>query len=171
MAHLNVELKARCAHPHQIMQRLLDLGAQSQGTDTQTDVYYQVSKGRLKLRRGAIENNVIHYHRSDEYTPKESQVNMAAVGSERALDHVLDAALDRDVVVRKQRHIWWLDNVKFHIDTVDDLGSFLEVEAIDYDADHGRDALQAQCHEYMNLLGVDTDHLEARSYSDMLRTG
>lgn len=171
MAHLNVELKARCAHPDEIVQRLLELGAQSQGTDVQTDVYYRVDKGRLKLRRGEIENNLIHYDRPDEHAPKESQVRMVAVGPERALDDVLDAALDRDVVVNKQRRILWLDNVKFHVDTVAELGSFLEVEAIDYDGDRGRDTLQGQCHEYMHLLGVGADDLEARSYSDMLRTG
>jgi len=90
-------------------------------------------------------------------------VTMAVVGSEQALDHVLDSALERDVVVRKQRHIWCLDNVKFHVDTVDELGSFLEVEAIDYDGDRGRDALQDQCHEYVQLLSVHLDDLEAPS--------
>lgn len=171
MVHLNVKLKARCAQPDEIAQRLLELGAQSQGVDVQTDVYYRVAKGRLKLRRGEIENNLIHYDRPDEHAPKESHVSMVTVGSERALDDVLDAALDRDVVVTKQRHILWLDNVKFHIDTVVELGSFLEVEAIDYDGDRGHDTLQGQCHEYMHLLGVGADDLEARSYSDLLRTG
>lgn len=104
MAHLNVELKARCAHPDGIVQRLLELGAQSQGTDVQTDVYYRVAKGRLKRRHGEIENNLIHYERPDEHAPKESQVSMVTVGSEGALDDVLDAALERDVVVTKQRH-------------------------------------------------------------------
>ncbi|MHA6798809.1 class IV adenylate cyclase [Bounagaea algeriensis] len=171
MAHLNVELKARCSEPDGIVQRLLELGAQSQGVDAQTDVYYRAATGRLKLRRGEIENNLIHYDRPDDHAPKESQVSMVAVGSERALDDVLDAALERDVVVHKQRHILWLGNVKFHVDTVAELGSFLEVEAIDYDGDRSRDTLQAQCHEYMHVLGVGTDELEARSYSDMLRTG
>lgn len=70
-----------------------------------------------------------------------------------------------------QRHISWLDNVKFHIDTVAEPGSFLEVETIDYDGHRGRDTLQGQCHEYMHLLGVGADYLEVRSYSDLLRTG
>lgn len=169
MAHLNVELKARCAQTDGIVQRLLELGAQSRGVDVQTDVYYQVPKGRLKLRRGTIENNLIHYHRSDQHAPKESHVSLVSVDTEHALDDLLDAALDRDVVVTKQRHILWLDNVKFHVDTVAGLGCFVEVEAIDYDGDRGRDALHAQCHDYMHLLGIGVEDLEARSYSDMLR--
>lgn len=171
MAHLNVEFKARCDHPDEIVQRLLALGAQSQGVDSQTDVYYRVAKGRLKLRRGEVENNLIHYDRPDTHAPKESQVSMVSADAECALDDVLDAALERDVVVSKQRHILWLENVKFHVDGVAGLGSFLEIEAIDYNGDLGRETLQEQCHKYMHALGVSPDQLEARSYSDMLRTG
>src|SRR5699024_4403566 len=123
------------------------------------------------VRHGQLENNLIHYLRPDAHEPKDAQVRMVSVDAERALSEVLDAALDRDVVVDKQRRILWLGNVKFHVDTVAELGSFLEVEAIDHDGTRGRGALRAQCHEHMRLLGVDPADLEARSYSDMLRTG
>lgn len=170
MGHLNVEFKARCARPDEIVQRLVDLGAQHHGRDVQIDVYYQAAKGRLKLRRGELENNVIHYDRTDGPGPKESHVSLVPLGAERVLDDLLDAALDRDIVVTKRRDIFWLDNVKFHLDSVTDLGSFVEVEAIDYDGDRGSDALRAQCQEYMTFLGIRDEELEDRSYSDMLRT-
>ncbi|WP_019818619.1 class IV adenylate cyclase [Saccharomonospora saliphila] len=169
MTHRNVELKARCADPDGLARRLLALGATERGTDAQTDVYYRVPRGRLKLRRGGIENNLIHYDRPDGNAPKESLVSLYPLGTDRALDAVLDAALDRDVVVRKSRRILWLGNVKFHLDTVEDLGSFLEVEAIDYDGDLGTDVLRAQCDEYLRLLEIRSADLEARSYSDLLR--
>jgi len=169
VTHLNVEFKARCSRPGEVVQRLLDLGARSQGVDVQTDVYYRVPEGRLKLRRGTIENNLIHYRRPDDPEPKESHVSLVPVGDGEALGELLDAALERDVVVTKQRHVLWLDNVKFHVDQVSGLGSFLEVEAIDYDGVRGRDALHAQCWEYLDQLGVRAEDLEARSYSDLLR--
>lgn len=169
MPHLNIELKAYCADPDETLRRLAGLGARHQGVDMQTDVYYRVPKGRLKLRRGAWENNLIHYNRSDEPAPKESYVSLVPLGNDRTVDNLLDAALNRDVVVAKRRHILWLGNVKFHVDNLAELGSFVEIEAIDDDGERDSDTLLAQCHEYMRLLDIRAEDLESRSYSDMLR--
>lgn len=169
MGHLNVEIKARCSDPGAVLDRLIGLGAQSQGIDDQVDVYYRVPTGRLKLRRGTIENNLIHYLRPDGTSPKESRVHLVPVDPGSGLDELLGSALDHDVTVEKRRHILWLGNVKFHIDTVAGLGSFLEIEAIDFAGDRGHEQLRGQCDHYMGILGVRATDLEARSYSDMLR--
>jgi adenylate cyclase, class 2 len=173
MGHLNVEFKARCGDLDDVLDRLLGLGARSQGIDEQDDVYYRVPKGRLKLRRGTIENTLIHYLRPDVAALKESDVRLVQVDPGSGLDDLLGAALDRDVTVRKRRHILWLGNVKFHLDRVAGLGSFLEIEAIgggdERGDDRGGEELRAQCDHYMRLLGVRAADLEARSYSDMLR--
>jgi adenylate cyclase class 2 len=169
MGHLNVEFKARTAEPERVLALLEQMGAQAQGLDAQTDVYYQAARGRLKLRRGNIENSLIHYEREDLAGAKFSEVHLVDLPDDRTLDDVLDAALERDIVVRKQRHILWLDNVKFHVDYVADLGTFLEVEAIDRDGSLGAEKLRAQCQHYRKLLHVEDEDLEARSYSDLLR--
>jgi len=169
MGHLNVEFKARTAEPEQVLARLRQLGAHLQGVDAQSDVYYRSAQGRLKLRRGNIENSLIYYQRRDQANAKRSDVHVADLPTERAIDEVLDAALDRDVVVSKQRHILWLDNVKFHVDQVAGLGTFLEVEAIDRDGALGEEHLLTQCDHYRHLLGVLDQDLEARSYSDLMR--
>jgi len=104
VGHLNVEFKARTAEPERVLALLEQLGAQAQGLDAQTDVYYRSARGRLKLRRGNIKNSLIHYEREDRAGAKRSKVHLADLPDDRALDHVLDAALERDVVVRKQRH-------------------------------------------------------------------
>ncbi len=57
MTYLNIELKARCPDPNETVKRLLALGARLEGVNAQTDVYYQCHSGRLKLRRGIIENS------------------------------------------------------------------------------------------------------------------
>ncbi len=89
MGHLNVEFKARCADPGAMLDRLIRLGARSQGIEEQVDVYYRVPKGRLKLRRGPIENNLIHYVRPDVAALKESDVRLVEVDPRSALDDVL----------------------------------------------------------------------------------
>jgi adenylate cyclase class 2 len=169
MGHLNVEFKARTAEPERVLALLEQLGAQEQGLDSQTDVYYRAARGRLKLRRGNIENSLIHYEREDRAGAKRSAVHLAALPDDLDLGHVLDAALERDVVVHKQRHILWLDNVKFHVDDVVGLGTFIEVEAIDQHGTLGAETLHSQCQRYRELLGVEEADLEARSYSDLLR--
>jgi len=59
VTHLNIELKARCPDRDETATRLLALGARLEGVDAQTDVYYECRSGRLKLRRGIIENSLI----------------------------------------------------------------------------------------------------------------
>lgn len=167
--HLNIEIKARCSDPAQTIRRLAEMGAELQGTDHQTDVYFLVPEGRLKLRRGTIENYLIHYARADRPGPKDSHVTLYETAQDAgALLEVLTAALPVLVVVHKQRHISWLDNVKFHVDEVEGLGSFVEVEAVDRTGVIGRDVLLSQCQAAVRQLGIAEPDLEPLSYSDLL---
>jgi predicted adenylyl cyclase CyaB len=84
------------------------------------------------------------------------------------LGQVLAGALDVLAVVDKTREIHYLDNVKFHVDTVEDLGSFVEIEAIDADGSIGADRLLEQCRAYLELFGIAGDDLVAGSYSDLI---
>jgi len=167
-AHLNVEIKARSHDPAATLQRLAELGAKSQGEDHQVDTYFLVPDGRLKLRQGNIENSLIHYARSDQPGPKDSHVTLYETPAVDRLLAVLSAALDVLVIVDKHRQILWIDNVKFHVDNVTDLGSFVEIEAIDRTGSLDREVLLDQCRTYMRELGITDSDLEARSYSDLL---
>jgi adenylate cyclase, class 2 len=166
--HINVEIKARTREPGRVLQRLPELGAELQGIDRQVDTYYNARTGRLKLRRGTIEHALIAYDRSDQRGPKVSQVTLYEPNDSDRLHATLSAALGVLVVVDKQRHIWWADNVKLHVDQVTELGTFLEIEAIDQHGNLGEVVLRRQCSEWLGLLGVDHGDLIERSYSDML---
>jgi adenylate cyclase class 2 len=168
LMHINVEIKARTREPERVLQRLADLGAELQGIDRQVDTYYEARTGRLKLRRGTIEHALIAYIRADQPGPKVSQVTLYEPNDADRLHATLSAALGVLVVVDKQRHIWWADNVKLHVDEVEGLGTFLEIEAIDQHGNLGEAALRRQCSEWLALLAVDQGDLIERSYSDML---
>ena len=169
MTHLNVEIKARCNDPDAIRTVLRQRSAEFKGVDHQVDTYFRSPKGRLKLREGSIERSLIHYHREDETGPRESLVTLYQPQSDSsALKEVLTRSLGVLVVVKKEREIYFIDNVKFHVDTVEDLGSFVEIEAIDDTGVIGREMLQAQCVEHMRAFGIRSDDLLGRSYSDML---
>jgi adenylate cyclase class 2 len=168
LMHINVEIKARTKEPGRVLQRLADLGAELQGIDRQVDTYYEARTGRLKLRRGTIEHALIAYKRADQPGPKVSQVTLYEPNDSDRLHATLSAALGVLVVVDKQRHIWWADNVKLHVDEVKGLGTFLEIEAIDQHGNLGEVVLRRQCSEWLELLAVDHGDLIERSYSDML---
>ena len=142
--------------------------AEYRGTDHQVDIYFNVHDGRLKLRKGNIENFLVHYNRPDQAGPKQSDVILFKSDPESTLESILTEALGVLVVVDKQREIYFIDNVKFHVDCVEGLGTFVEIEAIDYEGDIGRERLREQCDHYMSLLGIRNDDLCERSYSDML---
>lgn len=71
-------------------------------------------------------------------------------------------------MVDKQREIYFIDNVKFHLDNVVDLGTFVEIEAIDKNPSIGRDKLLEQCESYKSLFKVSPEDLISVSYSDLL---
>lgn len=166
--HLNVEIKARCDRADEIHRLLLEKGSRFVGTDHQVDTYFQVPNGRLKLREGTIERHLIHYLRPDQQGPKSSQVMLYDPGPDTSLKPLLQCALGVLVVVDKRRRIHFIENVKFHIDSVEGLGTFVEIEAIDLEGRFGEAELRAQCEEYMELLGIERSDLVENSYSDML---
>jgi len=166
MQHTIIEFKARCADHHAIRQKLKQKDARFVGTDHQIDTYFRVSEGRLKLREGDIENSLLFYSRRNHAGTKQSDVTMTNVPRETELKAVLARALGVMVAVDKHREIYFVGNVKIHLDEVAGLGTFLEVEAIG--SVEQRDALQRQCDEFLREFGVKPEDLVAGSYSDLL---
>jgi adenylate cyclase, class 2 len=168
MGHLNIEIKARCANPQRVRELLLARHAEFRGVDQQIDTYFQVPRGRLKLREGQIENSLVYYEREDQAGPKQANVSLVSLSSHSGLKEVLTKVLGVLVVVEKQREIYFIENVKFHIDTVKGLGSFVEIEAIDLEGSQGKEKLLKQCLEFMDLFAIAERELVAVSYSDLL---
>ena len=168
--HLNIEIKARCHNPEFIRSYLKENKADFKGTDNQRDTYFNVPGGRLKLRQGNIENALIYYQRENQSGPKSSAVSLYKVENGDVLRNVLLNALGEKVTVEKKREIYFVENVKFHLDEVPGLGSFAEIEAIDADGSIGKDRLLQQCEFYLHALGIRQEDLLTDSYSDMLMT-
>ena len=164
----NVEIKARCANPDAVRSLLLERGADHKGTDHQIDTYFRVPEGRLKLRQGSIENNLIFYRRPDQADAKTSHIRLHPVTEGASLNQLLTDALGQLIVVDKRRDIYFIDNVKFHVDEVQGLGPFVEIEAIDETGTIGEATLQKQCQQFQTELGIKEDDLVSHSYSDLL---
>lgn len=168
MPFINIEIKARTNRAGAIRQYLQQNGAELRGTDRQTDTYFKVANGRLKLREGNIENNLIHYRRIETDGIKQSDVELCKTPDPSALKSILGKAMGVLAVVIKQREIYYISNVKFHLDTLEGLGEFVEIEASNQFDDIPREELKEQCAFYMKEFGVGQEDLINKSYSDMI---
>lgn len=168
MPILNFEFKARTNNLNELENRLLELNPKFIGEDHQTDTYFIVSKGRLKLREGNIENSLIYYERPDIAGAKQSNVLLYQHKPDQALKDILTQTLGIKVVVEKTRKIYFIDYVKFHFDTVEGLGTFVEVEAIDKTGEIGLSELQRQCSHYADFFNIEPEDFISQSYSDLI---
>ncbi len=166
--HINIEIKARCSDQDKIRDFLKSHNADFKGIDHQIDTYFKVNHGRLKLREGNIENHLIYYERENQEGPKQCNVILFKSTPGSSLKPILISSCGVLTVVDKKREIYFIENVKFHIDTVLDLGTFMEIEAIDEDGSIGRDKLLEQCSGYLKDLNILETDLVSVSYSDLL---
>ena len=164
----NFEFKAKVDNIEEYENKLLKLNPIFKGTDHQIDTYFNVSKGRLKLREGNIENSLINYDRENINDSKQSDIILYQHEPNVALKNILIRQLGVKITVDKQRKIYFIDNVKFHFDLVDSLGTFIEVEAIDSKEEFTIGQLKEQCDKYFNYFGLDKLQLVDKSYSDLV---
>jgi len=125
----NLEIKARDANPRRSLELALELGAEDRGEISQRDTYFGHANGRLKLReQDPGDTELIQYRRADEAGPRVSDYRLVPVGDADALREALDAALGTLVVVEKSRRLLIWEGVRIHLDEVEGLGSFVELE-------------------------------------------
>ena len=166
---INYECKARCLDLDRIEQLLLKLNADYKGEDHQIDTYFETDNGRFKLREGNIENALIFYQRQDIAGAKVSDISYYQSADKESLNQVLTKALNVICCVDKRRKIFFIDNVKFHLDRIEDLGTFVEIEAIGMTESDTIDKLKKQCAQYIEMFGIQDDDFVADSYVDMVR--
>jgi len=166
MKIVNYEFKARIKDEQRVRDALKTLNARSIGTDHQVDTYFRVSAGRLKVREGRIENALIFYRRSNARRARQSAVEMMLLPRRNSLRAILARALATLAVVDKRREIYFVKNVKIHLDRVRQLGKFLEVEAISRTGDVKK--IRSQARHFQQLFGVTAKDIVAESYSDLI---
>jgi len=166
MKHVNFEFKARLRNEKSIRAVLKAQRAKFVGTDHQVDTYFHVPHGRLKVREGNIENALIFYERTNAQGARTAKVQMLELPPENPVKAILSEALGVLAVVDKRREIYFVDNVKIHLDRVRNVGKFVEVEAISRAAN--LDKVQAQAREFERLFGIAPQDFVGESYSDLI---
>lgn len=164
----NFEFKAKVDDIEKYENKLLTLNPEFRGLDHQIDTYFNAQHGRLKLREGNIENSLINYDRENISGAKESQIILYQHEPNIALKNILTRQLGVKIIVDKKRKIYFIDNVKFHFDIVENLGKFIEVEAIDNKEEFTIEELKEQCNKYFDFFELTELNIIDKSYSDLI---
>ena len=163
----NLEVKAKLPSPEGCRAVLRSSGAEYVGILEQTDTYFSTARGRLKLREtggpGAAE--LIYYERPEGEVQRVSEFQRIPCGDPAALMSVLEKCLGIRGVVRKRRDLFMVGLTRVHVDEVEGLGSFIELET---PVEGPPEGARAANESILRTLGVrDEDSLEG-SYIDLL---
>jgi predicted adenylyl cyclase CyaB len=127
----NIEIKFRVNDLLLVERAVAEITSDGPELLIQEDVYFPVPRGRLKLRKFADgEAELIAYNRSDEPNVRESHWQRYPTGDADALQTTLAATLGTGVTVCKRRTLYLIDQTRVHLDTVDRLGTFVELEVV-----------------------------------------
>jgi predicted adenylyl cyclase CyaB len=163
---VNLELKAR-VRSLAWAKKIAGAFARFDSTLTQTDIYYQVPEGRLKLRTfSRSKGELIVYKRNEGNGDRYSSYELSHTSSPATLHRVLQRALGLDVRVRKTRLLYRHKNARIHIDAVQSLGSFVEFEVM---VTHGQRQAKALLAELKERFGIADRDCILCSYSDLIR--
>ncbi len=167
----NIELKAADENPAATERACRALGAVDGGLLVQRDTYFDIGRGKLKLRedleRGTGE--LIFYLRADESGLRSSSYWRAPTGDSDALRDLLTAAHGVLGVVNKRRRLFLHRNVRIHLDDVEGLGSFIELESVLDAVGHESPAEAHALAEVVDALALADRPTIAGGYLDLTR--
>lgn len=164
----NIEIKARARDLDALAARARRAGGSSEETIEQTDIYFHVNRGKLKLRIfGDGTGELIRYQRTDGVDPRPSDYTIAPASDTSALRSILASVLGEVAVVRKRRRLILIDRTRVHLDEVDGLGSFVELEVVLQPGQSEAEG-RAVAADLMTFLGIAESDLLADSYVDLL---
>lgn len=168
----NVEVKARCADLSALRRRAEALATSYLGVDRQVDTYFRTRAGRLKLRESSLSGGqLVPYLRPDGDGARVSDYQVIPVPDAEGARELLSNVLGVHRVVRKEREIFLWDNVRIHLDRVEGLGTFMELEAV-FDGRPESEPTERSKVEYLlKELGVEPSDLVPVSYESLLDAG
>jgi len=166
----NIEIKARVTDLTALRRVVEGLADEGPEIVEQEDTFFTCRQGRLKLRRfaGSPQAELICYERPDSCGPKESRYVVHRTLEPAGLRDVLSAALGVCGVVRKRRTIYLIGQTRVHLDQVEGLGEFVELEVVLRPDQDARDGL-ALARRLMTELGIFASQLVDRAYVDLLK--
>lgn len=167
----NIEIKARARDFDAIYRRAEGLSRVPAETIPQEDTFFNILQGRLKLRILAEDKGqLIYYTRPDQEGPKRSDYHIYYTSDPANLKRLLGLAYGIRGVVRKTRYLFLVGQTRIHLDDVEGLGKFMELEVVLQDGQSEAEG-QAIAEHLMVSLGIEEADLLELAYMDLLETG
>ena len=164
----NVEIKARVDDLAALAGRAAAIATQGPTEIAQDDTFFRCESGRLKLRAfSATDGELIFYRRADQAGPKESFYVRSSTTEPAVLRELLTLAHGPAGRVRKQRTLYLVGRTRVHLDRVDGLGDFMELEVVLQDEEPVEAGIR-EAHALMERLGVHASQLVETAYVDLL---
>lgn len=164
----NIEIKARVRDFPSLRQRAELLSDSPVQIIPQEDIFFNVTKGRLKLRVLAPDRGqLVYYERPDRNGPKRSDYQTFETNDVEGLKATLSLALGVRGVVKKTRYLYPVGQTRIHLDEVDGLGQFMELEVVMQPGQSDEQG-QAIAEGLMSRLGVSDDDLLEGAYMDLI---
>ena len=164
----NIEIKAHIPSVEQLAPKAASIADQGPVEIAQDDTFFACANGRLKLRAFADgSGELIFYRRADHAGPKESFYLRTPTTDPAGLREALSLAYGQTGRVRKQRTLFIAGRTRIHLDRVEDLGHFLELEVVLSEGEPAEAGLR-EAHELMRRLGVRPSQLVEGAYVDLL---
>jgi len=166
----NIEIKARVRNFDEIRRRAEDLSDSPVEVIPQEDTFFNTPHGRLKLRLLAEDRaQLIYYTRPDQEGPKRSDYHISHSSDPANLKRILQLAYGIRGVVRKTRYLYLVGQTRVHLDDVEGLGQFMELEVVMQEKQSDAEG-QAIAEALMASLGVDMTDLLEGAYMDLLES-
>lgn len=165
---VNIEIKARVKNIEALKSRIESLYHIEPQEINQVDTFFKLEKGRLKLRSFAKDKGeLIFYERSNSSGPKRSDYFIYKTQNPEELKKLLQISLGIRGVVRKKRFFYLVANTRIHLDEVENLGSFLELEVI-LNPKLAENEGKQIAKDFINKLDIDEKDLIDLAYIDLL---
>jgi predicted adenylyl cyclase CyaB len=164
----NVEIKARIDSVDALLPRVAALADEGPVDIFQDDMFFACGNGRLKLRVFSPDRGeLIFYRRADRKGPKESFYVLSPTATPEALRETLSLAYGPTGRVRKHRILFIAGRTRIHLDRVEGLGEFFELEVVLKEGESA-ELGEAVARELMTKLDIHPDRLIEGAYVDML---
>ncbi|MCK5032879.1 MAG: class IV adenylate cyclase [Calditrichia bacterium] len=165
----NLEIKATCPNLLETESIVKKIATEYKGIDSQIDTYFNTNTGRFKLRESSLSGSyLIPYIRPDKTETKLSLYDKIIVSDSENVKSLFTQLLGIHCVVKKKRIIYLYENVRIHLDQVENLGTFIEFEAVFDEINKDEKEQKKKISYLMQQLRIKKGMLIASSYEQLL---
>jgi predicted adenylyl cyclase CyaB len=163
----NIEIKAKLRNYGKIKKTVEALCSKPTDVVRQKDTFFYTKSGRLKLRETPNNSALIYYDRKDSVNPTLSEIQIHSVENTDSLKTILTQSIGIRGIVKKKRRLYHYDQTRIHLDDVESLGKFIELEVL-LEKEQSFSSGVAVAKDLMKKFDIDKNDLIDVAYIDLI---